>query len=50
MSLSTFKKRQGTPNSAGHRKSTCQILATVAMAKKQMRLDIIATAAAGPSM
>ena len=42
--------RQETLNSVGGRKSMPQMQATLAMEQQQMRLDIIATAAAGPSI
>ena len=41
-------RRQETPNSLKGRKPTYQIQAAVAMEQQQMKLDIIATAAAGP--
>ena len=42
--------RQETPNSVGGRKSMYQIQARLAMEQEQMRLDMIATAAVGPSI
>jgi len=42
--------RQETSNSVGGRRSLYQIQATAAMEEQQVRLDMIPTAAAGPSI
>ena len=43
-------RRQETSNSVGGRRSLYQIQATAAMEEQQVRLDMIPTAAAGPSI